>query len=256
MIDHRTLGNGVPIILLHAFPLSSQMWRRQAEALAGPARVILPDLPGLGNSPRQAEPSIPEMAKEVGRLLDRLKIDESVFLAGLSMGGYVAFEFLRRFPNRVRGLGLFSTRASADTPETKDRRMKTIEAIRSQGLVPFAEKTIPNLLGQSTIQAKPDVVEEVREMVLKNKPDGVTDALLAMAERRDAADLLPDITCPAIVIAGDEDTVVPLEEAQRMQRAIPGSQFHVIHRAGHLVNLEQPEVFLNLLQNFLRANVL
>ena len=241
------------MLLLHAFPLSSAMWKPEARALEKIARVILPNLPGFGRSPRQARPSIPGMAEAVAQLLDSLKIKEPVFIGGLSMGGYVAFEFLRQFPQRVRGLGLFSTRSAADTPEARARRMQTIQKIHCDGLPAFSEKVVLNLLGKTTVRTKPEVVRHVKEMILTNQAEGVTDALLAMAERRDSTDLLQSIQCPALAIAGEEDSFVPLKEAESFTTQIPGVEFRVMKKVGHLANLEDPSTFRSLLEDFLTS---
>ena len=251
MIASESYGRGMPVLLLHAFPLSSTMWKREAKALQKIARVILPDLPGFGRSARQAQPSISGMAREVAELLDELKVKEPVFIAGLSMGGYVTFEFLRQFPQRVRGLGLFSTRAAADTPEARGRRLETIQKIKNEGLPAFSEKIVLNLLGKTTLQTKPEIVRRVKEIILTNQAEGVTDALLAMAERRDSNDLLKSIHCPTLAIAAEEDSFVPLAEAESFMRKIPCVQFHVMKKTGHLANLEDPPTFQSLLETFL-----
>ena len=241
--------------MLHAFPLSARMWAHEAETLKEISRVILPDLPGFGRSPRQTQPSIPEMAQEVARLLDHLGIKEPVFIGGLSMGGYVSFEFLRQFPERVRGLGFFSTRAAADTHEARERRMQTIEKIKNEGLPAFTNKGVNNLLGKTTLKNKPLLVRQVKEMILANQADGITDALLAMAERRDSVGLLKSIQKPTLVIAAEEDSFVPLVEAESFAQEIPGAEFYVIKQAGHLANLEAPARFQTLLKNFLTQNL-
>ncbi len=251
MLAYKTYGKGLPVVLLHAFPLSSQMWNGEARFLEKSTQVILPDLPGFGGSPRQAKPSIPGIAQEVAALLDHLKIIEPVFIGGLSMGGYVTFEFLRQFPQRVRGLGLFSTRPAADTPEGRQKRMATIESIKKEGQASFSEKVILNLIGKTAQETKPEIVRLVKEMILKNSSEGVTDALLAMAERRDSQDLLASVSCPALVIAGEEDTFVPLEEAKSYVPKIRGVQFHIMKQVGHLANLEDPAAFQKFLKDFL-----
>lgn len=240
------------LVLVHAFPLSGAMWKAERERLQKFMRVITPDLPGFGGSARQQKPSIPRMAQEIAARLDRLKIQEPVVIAGLSMGGYVAFEFLRIFPRRVRGLGLFSTRASADTPEAREGRLKAARKIRDEGLELFATAILPKLLGKTTIAAKPRIVEEITRMIRVNDPGGVADALLAMASRRDSSDLLGLIRCPTLVVAGEEDSFIPVSEAQGMRDRIPGAQLQVIPGAGHLVNLEQPSAFQAALERFLK----
>ena len=252
MLAYELKGQGTPVVLLHAFPLSGKMWRPQVDALCPAARVIVPDLPGFGKSPRQKKPSIAGMAKDVAELLDHLMITEPVFIGGLSMGGYVAMEFLRQFPGRVRALGFFSTRTSADSPEAREKRMKTIDFIRTKGLEGFTPTVIPNLLGKSTLSAKPKVAETVRRLILENSPEGVADSLYAMAARCDSTDLMTKLEKPVLVGAGDEDLFVPLAESQGMHARIPGAVLEVVSHAGHLINLEDPERFNAALLRFLK----
>ena len=239
---------GVPVVLIHAFPLSSAMWAGEARALEPIGWVITPDVAGFGRAPRQAKPSVPEMAREISEGLDRMGVREPVIVGGLSMGGYIAFEFLRQFPERVKALGLFSTRAAADTPEARENRFKSSERIRADGLGPFSRAVLPKLLGKTTLGSNPAVVEAVTRMILANEPEGVADALLAMADRRDSTDLLASISCPTLVVAGEEDSFIPVSDAQAMASKIPGARLEVIPQAGHLVNLEQPAVFQKILR--------
>ncbi len=236
-------GRGIPLVLLHAFPLSRMMWEAERTAFARSCRVVIPDLPGFGRSPRQAAPSISQMASSVLTLLDDLGVREPAIVAGLSMGGYVAFEIVRQAPHRVRALGLFSTRAVPDNPEQRGRRLKAAERIRQEGVQPFATSILPNLLGRTTRAQRPELVERLAVQSVRNDPDGVVDALLAMAQRQDSTDLLPFIRCPVMVIAGDEDALIPVAQAEDMRRRIPGATLEVIRQAGHLVNVEQPEAF-------------
>lgn len=251
MLAHKSAGHGTPFLLLHAFPLSSAMWEEDILWLERLAHVVAPDLPGFGRSPRQMHASIPEMARETARLLDELGMKQPVIVAGLSMGGYVAFEFLRQFPERVRALGLFSTRAGADTPEGRTKRFKTAQEIQETGLEVFARAVLPNLLGKTTAQTRPDVVRRVTEMITANEPGGVADSLLAMADRRDSTELLAGISCPAWVVAGEEDTFIPAEQARALQARIPDSRLEIIEKAGHLVNLEQPARFQQIVERFI-----
>ncbi len=254
MLAYKMEGKGVPVVLLHAFPLSSRMWRDDIKALYPFARVIAPDLPGFGGSSAESVSSVGEMAVAVADLLDHLRISEPVILAGLSMGGYAAFEFLRQFPERIRGLGLFSTRAVPDTPETREKRFKGIEAIETHGLEAYGKKMIVNLLGETTRQSKPEIVKEVMEMILSNRIEGPMNALRAMADRRDSTGLLASIRFPVMVVAGEEDTLVKPEDARALHSQIAGSKLHLVPKTGHLVNLEQPALFQKFLKDFIGKN--
>ncbi|PIQ83407.1 MAG: alpha/beta hydrolase [Candidatus Omnitrophica bacterium CG11_big_fil_rev_8_21_14_0_20_63_9] len=236
-------GSGAPLLLLHAFPLSGAMWRREIPLFAPFLRVIAPDLPGFGRSPRAPQPSIAAMAQQAAEVLDRLHVQDPVVLAGLSMGGYVAFEFLRQFPRRVRALALWSTKAAADTPEQQQGRFKLIERVRQEGSEALIQATFPKLLGRTAFASQPAVVAEVEQAVRDASPDGVIDALRAMAQRSDSRPLLPSISCPTLVLAGAEDAVIPPQESEAMAQAIRGARFETIPEAGHLLNLERPEAF-------------
>ena len=250
MLAYEESGHGPPLVLLHAYPLSSQMWEAQRHGLSDARCVIAPDLPGFGRSPRLTPPSIAGMASAVLSLLDRLHVREPVIVGGLSMGGYVAFEILRQAPDRVRALGLFSTRAGADAPPQREARVKTIEKIQRDGLAPVLEATLPKLVGKTTLEQRPAVVARVRELMQAQAPEGVADALAAMGQRADSSDLLPGIRVPTLILAGDEDTFIPLDHAQQMQRQIPGARLDVITEAGHLINLEQPAAFQDALRRW------
>ncbi len=254
MLAGHDEGKGKPVVLLHAFPLHSGMWRPQTKRLAKKNRLILPDLPGFGKSPPQAEPSISEMARAVAMLLDQLGIKEPVFMAGLSMGGYVALEFLRQFSGRVKGLGLFATRATADTEEARNNRFRSIETIERFGIEPYVKKIVKSQLGKTTQELSPGVLTEASNIMNSNPANSAIDALRAMAERRDSGDLLASISFPVLVVAGEEDTLATPAEMRGMHEKIRGSEFHEIPRAGHLINLEQPDAFNHLLETFLEKN--
>jgi len=253
MLAYRAAGRGLPLVLLHAYPLSSAMWDKDARQLASSlAHIITPDLPGFGRSSRQTHPSIPDMALEVWQLLEALTIREPVILGGLSMGGYVAFEFVRQFPERVRGLVLASTRAGVDTPAFKRARVQSAKKIREEGLGPVPQAILPRLLGETTRASNPKVANEVSALILENESEGVADALMAMAERRDSGEILAGIQCPTLVVAGTEDSFIPMQDTRAMCDMIPSARLCEIEKAGHLVNLEQPEAFQTQLTAFIK----
>ena len=252
-LAHREAGAGAPIVLLHAFPLSGAMWQETLTQCGLRARVLAPDLPGFGRSARAAAPSIGGMADAVLEWLDETGVREPVVLGGLSMGGYVAFELVRRAADRVRALVLCSTRATADTPEQRQGRRSLISRIEREGLSAALAGMLPKLLGPTSLQASPRLVEQVRGWIGQADRDGIVDALRAMADRRDATATLPSLRCPALVVAGGEDALILPAAAEAMARALPAASLEVIPQAGHLVNLEQPARFHGALSRFLSA---
>jgi 3-oxoadipate enol-lactonase len=252
MISYREFGEGSPVVFLHAFPLDSRMFEPQAEALAGFCRLITPDYPGFGRSPRSpAQPDMRYYAEGVRGLLDRLKLAR-VVLGGVSMGGYVAFECLRLFPERVSGLVLANTRPEPDSEEIRENRKKMSRRVAEEGVEVLVELQMERLLAKSTLENDEGVVEKVRAMILESNPNGVVAALGAMRERPDSTPLLEKIAVPTLVIGGEEDGISSPEVMGAMAERIPDSRHVTLPNAGHLSNLEAPEGFNAALKDFLK----
>ncbi len=234
-------GAGPPIVLLHAFPLDGSMWTPQRERWRRQWRVIVPDLRGFGASPATSgEPcAMDDYARDVVRLLDALSI-ETVCLCGLSMGGYVALAFAERFPERLAGLVLANTRAGADGDEARAARTALAARVKRQGTSALVEALLDKLLGP---MAPPEAIARVRAMIEAQDPRGAISALTGMAERRDRTALLSAIRVPTLVLASTEDRLVPAAESRALGEAIPSANWIEIAGAGHLSNLEQPELF-------------
>ena len=247
----RGEGSGDPVVLLHAFPLNRKMWAPQVEALAGTRRIIAPDYPGFGSSPRPpAQPDVRYYAEQVRELLDRLKL-ERVVLGGLSMGGYIAFACLTLFPKLISALLLANTRPDPDTAEIKETRRETARQVAEEGVEVLPKLQMERLLAPDTLENKVDVVEMVRAMILESSPDGVVAALGAMRERPDSSGLLSKITVPTLVLGGAEDALSTPEVMGEMAGKIPDSRHRTLEGAGHLSNLEAPEEFNAALKDFL-----
>lgn len=253
-LAYEVHGSGAPVVLVHAFPLSKVMWAGQVKELAGSCKVITLDLPGFGESAPQTSPSIATAAQSVACLLDELKIVGPVFIGGLSMGGYVVLEFFRQFPTRVRGLGLFSTRAGADSDEQKKKRHEIADKVRKEGMSVLANSMPAKLAGETTAKENPLLLEQIKGMITAGSSVGTADALIAMAGRVDSSDLLDKIHVPTLIIAGAEDKVIPASDSELMKKAVVGADLHIMAKAGHMVNLEQPEQFNLLLKNFLQKS--
>ena len=238
---------GAPVlVLLHAFPLNAEMWQPQMDGLADQWRVIAPDL----TPERAPKPSVDAMADAVASLLDELGVDQIV-LGGLSMGGYVAFAFLRRHPSRVRGLVLADTRAGADSEEVRQRRTAQQAQVRSEGTAGLVETMVGSLLSEHTRANRPDVVTRARMLMRQASPEHVVAALEAMKRRPDSSPDLAGIDVPALVVVGQHDGPAPPAVAEEMAAQLPDARLLVIPRAGHLTNLEDAERFTAELRSFL-----
>ena len=250
-LEHRESGTGRPLVLLHAFPLSSAMWLEQREILGAHCRVITPDQRGFGGSPLgDDEPSLGECAEDVLALLDRLEL-ETVVLGGLSMGGYVAMELLRRAPQRVSALLLADTKATADPPEAREGRLRTAETVERDGTGALAETMLPALLGATTLERRAAVAGRVRGLVSAAPAPAVAWASRAMAARPDSLETLRATDVPALVVVGEQDTLSPVAQAQEMVDALPQGRLAVVPEAGHLSAVEDPEAFGAVVTGFL-----
>jgi 3-oxoadipate enol-lactonase len=240
MLSYRGFGEGTgdPVVLLHAFPLNGRMFEPQMEAVAETRRLVAPDLPGFGRSPRTpAQPDVRYYAECIRGLLDRLGL-ERVVLGGVSMGGYVAFECM-------------NTRPEPDTEEMRENRNKMAQRVAEEGVEILIELQMERLLARSTLENDEEVVDKVRAMILESSPDGVVAALGAMRERPDSTSLLPKINVPTLVVGGEEDAISSPEVMAAMAGKIPDSRHLTLPRAGHLSNLEAPEEFNAALREFL-----
>ncbi len=245
-------GRGDAFVLLHGFPFDRSMWREQSEVLSAGFRVIAPDLRGLGETPLGgvAAARMDEMAEDLAALLDALNVERAL-LCGLSMGGYVAFEFFRRFPHRVRALVLADTRPQADTDDGKRAREENARKVLREGMRPLVDSMLPKLLSASTRERRPGVAERVSAMMLAARPEGAAAALRGMAVRRDQTELLSRIDVPTLVIVGAEDAITPPSDAEAMAAKIDGARLVRLEGAAHLSNVERPEEFNRALVEFL-----
>jgi 3-oxoadipate enol-lactonase len=244
MLAHDDVGQGRPVVLLHAFPLDRSMWRQQVEAIRDHYRVITPDQRGLGGSSAfDGAPSVDQAADDVAALLDSLQVAEPVVLGGLSMGGYVALAFARRHADRLRGLILADTRAEPDNAEGKANRDKLIAFAETHTAADVLEQMMPKMVSEETRTQRPEVVAEVRRIAAGQSVPGVQNALRMLRDRPDAGPTLDAVKVPTLVIVGSEDTLTPPDMAQTLARGIHGARREMIVGAGHLSNLEKPAEF-------------
>ena len=251
----RTAGTGLPVVLLHAFPLSSAMWLAQREGLARACRVITPDLRGFGGSRLgDDEPSLDLMADDVARVLDAEGVARAV-IGGLSMGGYVTMAFCRRHPDRVLGVILAATKASPDTDAARGNRERVAREVLADGSDVLVREVLPGLTGPTTRQRRAMVSGRVKGLVQSAPPQAVAWAQRAMAGRPDSFDTLAGLKVPALVLAGEEDELAPPSDARAMAEAVPEGRLEVIPEAGHLIAVEQPEAFNDAVTRFLSSEL-
>ena len=235
-------GAGEPVVLVHGFPLSGELWLPQRAALTARYRVIAPDLLGHGRSdPPHGDCSMDHYADAVVAVMDTLGIGQAI-LGGLSMGGYVVMAILRRRPDRVRGIMLMATKATPDTPAGKQGRDDMIALARSEGPAAVAEKMLPKMLTQRSRAENPQLVEFVRSMMARTSEDGIVSALVALRDRPDSTLTLGAYRGPALILAGAEDELIPASEAEAMHYSLASSRLELVPDAAHLLNLEQPDI--------------
>ena len=250
-IEYAASGSGPALLLLHAFPLGLSMWDAQAEALSTTHRVVRFDARGFGGSAVGEGPlTMERIADDGALLLDHLGIEKAV-VGGCSMGGYAAFAFVRRHPQRLAGLVLQDTRAGADAAEAKANRATLAAKVLAEGAAAAAEALLPKLVGETTHRERPDLVSGLRERILAATPQGIANALHGLAARADSRETLPSIAAPTLVLVGAEDVLTPPSEAATMAAAIPRARLDVIPGAGHLANLENPAAVNAALRAFL-----
>lgn len=241
-------GHGWPVVLLHGFPLSADMWRPQLEHVPDGFRYIAPDLCA------RAGEGIDGYARNVGALLDSLAIDAAP-LGGLSMGGYVTFAVHRLEPRRFSRMILADTRPQADTDDVRAGRRALRQRLAEGGPRAVADAMIPRLLSERARRDQPEIVSLVRASIESQPPAALDAAIAAMIDRPDSTPQLEGVAVPVLLVVGDHDEVTPPEIARDMERVIPRARCAVIPDAGHLSNLEQPAAFSRVLHDFLLAHI-
>ena len=251
-VRYLEAGAGWPLVLLHAFPLTAEMWRPQPEQVPDGWRYIAPDLRGFGPEPVTGAQSMDDLADGVFGLLDALKMERTA-LGGLSMGGYVAFAMLRREPERFSHVVLADTRATADTSAGRASRQEMLDALQARGVGAVADMMLPKLLGESTHRERPQAAARVRALIEGGDAEGFAGGIRAIRDRPDSSSLLEKIGVPALVIVGEEDALTPPSDSEAMAALLPRCRLVRLPRAGHLSSIESPRDFSTALCDFLTS---
>ena len=251
-ISYNDLGEGtVPIIFLHGFPFDKTMWSNQLEVLKANNRVIAVDIRGFGKSEDEITPLSMELfTEDLILFMEELNIERAV-LCGLSMGGFIALDAVKRFPEYFDALILCDTQCIADSSEVKEKRLATIEEIKNDGSKAFKEKFVKSVFHTETLTNKPGLVDELRSVVNANSDRVINAGLQALADRSETCSILENITIPTLIICGREDEVTPLAQSEAMHKSIKNSELRIIDNAGHVSNLESPVEFNSYINEFL-----
>jgi len=253
-ISYNDVGEGnIPVIFLHGFPFDKSMWKSQLDSLKSSHRIIAFDIRGFGKSTDEITSlSIDLFSEDLVSFMDKLNIKKAI-VCGLSMGGYIALNAIKSFPERFEALILCDTQCIADTAQVKENRYKAIEQINLDGADTFNEKFIKSVFHPDSLINKTELVENLRSIVFANSKDIITAGLKALAERSETCFTLNAIRIPTLIICGREDTVTPLVQSEFMLGHIEGSSLKIVDNAGHVSNIEQPEEFNKQILNFLNS---
>jgi pimeloyl-ACP methyl ester carboxylesterase len=254
--DGRTLfyreeGSGPPVLLLHGFAEDGQLWAGLIPRLSRHCRLLMPDLPGSGNSSLlPGQPSVDALADEIKGFLDVLGLEACV-LIGHSMGGYISLAFAEKYPQQLKAFGFFHSTAYADSEEKRTARRKSIEFIREHGAPLFIRQSIPNLFSAGTREYRSSLVEDTIRRYSGFSPESLIYYYEAMIRRPDRVSVLRQFPGPVLFLMGAMDTVVPYEQVLKQCHEPAISVIHTLQSSGHMGMLEEPEQGSLLLESFL-----
>lgn len=251
MIAYEDRGQGLPLVLLHGFPLDRRVWNAQVKGLSDRCRVIAVDLPGFGESGRLDACTMSSLADDVHALLRHLNALPCV-LAGLSMGGYVALAFSKSYAADLCGLALLGSKAEADSTEAKKNRERMIELVRSGGACAICDDMMPKMIAPRTATGDADTLTDLRRIMENCRPDTIEHALRAMRDREDLTEHLRSIAKPALIVVGESDAFISRQLAEFTAAQIPHSKVAVIPGAGHMAPMENPQAVNAALADFVR----
>ncbi|QDV53866.1 3-oxoadipate enol-lactonase 2 [Gimesia fumaroli] len=247
-------GSGSPLLLVHGFPLNHRMWQSQIEYFKNEFTVIAPDLRGFGATEiTRGTVTMKQHAEDLNMLLNELNLEERVLFCGLSMGGYIAWEFWKHFPERLRALILCDTRATSDTEEGINNRLKMVDLVLKHGPESISSSMIPNLISEASQRNHPDIAKNMIQMIESTDREGIAASQRGMAEREDYSSEIGGIQVPTLCIVGSEDQLTPPEVMKNMSTQIPNSKYTEIPGVGHMAPMEAPAEVNQEIHQFLMS---
>ena len=253
-LNYVEVGNpaGIPIVFLHGFPFSHEMWKPQLDAIGNRYRAIAYDIRGHGESyVGDGQFTIEGHVDDLIAVLDHFKIQQSI-IVGLSMGGYIALRALERNPKRFRAAVLCDTRSEADSTESKLKRFESMKSVKTHGSAAFAEGFVKAVFDQWTFTRTPEIIHSIQNTISRTTPLSIAGTLLALASRTDTTPSLSSIKIPTLILVGEHDSTTPPSAAQALHERISGSVLHIVPNAAHMSNMENPGYFNEKLFEFLK----
>jgi 3-oxoadipate enol-lactonase len=253
-ISYDDVGAGQAVLFIHGHPFNRTMWRPQVQSLRWKYRTIAPDLRGYGKSSLGTEiTTLETMAADLVHLLDHLSVDR-VCVVGLSMGGQIAMEFARAYPQRTAAVVLAATFPQAETPEGVELRKHMADRYLREGIAAAGSEMLTKLIGPASLKKLPRISSYVYRMICATDPAGAAAAVRGRAQRRDYRESLKTFRFPCLIVFGTDHAYTTREQAEQMHAAIPDSQLEIFETVGHVPNLEDEDRFNRCLHQFL-ANV-
>lgn len=238
-----------PLILIHGFPLDSSMWKNQINFLKEKYQFYTLDLLGFGENKEKTPDSIEGFTEQIKTFIDKNFIKEAVF-CGFSMGGYITFAFYELFPNNVSALIFVDTRAAADSEEGKKNRNITLDLLEKEGTNYFVENMPQKLMSELSLKNEA-LLNEVKQIISKQKEESLKNALIAMRDRKDRKYLLKNIKVKTLFLCGEFDSLSPPDEMKSLSEMVEGSKFEIVRKSGHLSPMENPKEFNKIVDKFL-----
>ncbi|QDT94707.1 alpha/beta fold hydrolase [Gimesia aquarii] len=247
-------GAGPPLLFVHGFPLDHKMWQAQTEYFKKDFTVLAPDLRGFGHSEvTYGTVTMEQHAEDLNTLLNQLNFAEPIIFCGLSMGGYIAWEFWKKFPQRLRAFILCDTRPGSDSEEGINNRLKMVDLVLKHGSKSIASSMVPNLISESSQRDQPEIAKSLIETIESTDREGIAASQRGMAERKDYTHMMSEIQVPTLVIVGSEDQLTPPDVMKSMYAQIPFATYLEIPNAGHMAPMEAPCAVNQGIEDFLNS---